>query len=788
MVSFLFEQALCLGLLFYFMGREIAMPEADSFVVLWRDNEAENPKWCYPKDDFAFVYEKNGNNFLHEKLFDAERYLISDPKVAVTNFRVAFESIGIYEKAWEQKYFWGKAKPVTPPLTKKELEDAKEANSANSTKVSRESRPDGFTRMPPSQEPLCIFTAYKFLVSRFLYRQQRSFFEAKYDFPKELLPYASQSVLDRIQTEVRLLDLPFLLYSILSELGPHLGKSDAIPEQEIVLAKLCARQMLSLCRMLFLEETPTEALAHSALQNMPIDRYLLVPGNPFFNLVLPDKEQLYAEAEHGYARRFFLVRAGMSKSNPYALHDKDAIRSLPELTTRFPESCPVYAETIGSGKEAMGVFSLSGTPFPLTQKELSYLTDRQRIDAAGSLIRTVYGMHSANPPFAHRSLRPEILLLCRHGKPKSRVYRIVIANFDSSKFYAEDTAKLNATTYGYVRTVAKESEERQYLAPECKDPDSIDDMHKIEYACRADIYSLGKVLSLVLPDSVKKPGSDFSLLIESMCQEDPKKRPDISAVKEMFDAYAYPPKLIRSHCLCRGERENLEDTIFTSEEQLHKEERTYMQELSSSSYFFGVTDGIGGSVDGRKAAIETASLLSEHLKNTFPIDAKALPSDEELQKVAEETDAGVSRMLKESGIRKGGAAFAAVLIQNEQLVSLNVGDCKVYLLQRSGCRVLSIDDCSCLRKNELTQYAGMQRLMPGLCLQAHITRADLSIGDLVLICSDGVSETVSENGLREMYKTSGGSPERMEELLYSSLSSHTTDNAAAILVGLKRVE
>lgn len=178
-------------------------------------------------------------------------------------------------------------------------------------------------------------------------------------------------------------------------------------------------------------------------------------------------------------------------------------------------------------------YPLPSFPQSLTDEYISSLSDNEKLQIVKGIVRGVASMHNAEPPFYHRSISPSSFLVCRI---KNGLKPFLI-NFDCVK----DTDSEAAFTVLYAVGEKMESAENpeHLFAPELLD-DEIIDSDDVNWA-KVDIYALGKTIMKILTNSYyipeEKPegiNTEQFDILTLMCDEIPEKRPDISDVLNMF--------------------------------------------------------------------------------------------------------------------------------------------------------------------------------------------------------------------------------------------------------------
>ncbi len=161
---------------------------------------------------------------------------------------------------------------------------------------------------------------------------------------------------------------------------------------------------------------------------------------------------------------------------------------------------------------------------------------------------------------------------------------------------------------------------------------------------------------------------------------------------------------------------------------------------------FAVFDGMGGEKRGEEAALLSATVFSRELKKTEEI---ALSGKELLYTACEKANACVIAHAKELQLGTMGTTVAALYIYQDEVVSCNVGDSKLFRIRDQQMVQISKDhtDEEILtamgvnKKPVLLQFIGMNT--ENMLIDPYITRGDLQAGDVYLACSDGLTDVLT---------------------------------------------
>jgi len=183
---------------------------------------------------------------------------------------------------------------------------------------------------------------------------------------------------------------------------------------------------------------------------------------------------------------------------------------------------------------------------------------------------------------------------------------------------------------------------------------------------------------------------------------------------------------------------------------------------------YTVIDGMGGHAGGRYASRSVACYLGEH----STADVASLLD-------------GANRMLYDQMERNPkltgmGATIAGVALADDHVTAFNVGDARVYHWADGYLMLLTKDDRSSPASHAVTQsLGGADRLT---AITPHIFPLEpLRRRERLLVCSDGLTEVVTFDGISELL--SDPDPVRSTfRLLRRTLDGGAPDNVTLILI------
>ncbi|HET9726248.1 MAG TPA: protein phosphatase 2C domain-containing protein, partial [Gemmatimonadales bacterium] len=215
-------------------------------------------------------------------------------------------------------------------------------------------------------------------------------------------------------------------------------------------------------------------------------------------------------------------------------------------------------------------------------------------------------------------------------------------------------------------------------------------------------------------------------------------------------------------------REHNEDTFLvadlsTGNASLHPEVRQH--KIGPRGSLFMVADGMGGAAAGELASAMAADLIYHHLATAWVSDDDASPERfafrmKEAVELANQKIYGYAREHPE--VRGMGTTVTAAGVNGQDLYLAQIGDSRAYLV-RNGEAIQLTKDQSLMQRlvdaGELTEAEAetserrniiLQALGPEPRVKVDLTQQPLRKGDLLVLCSDGLSGQVKREEIGEL--------------------------------------
>lgn len=233
-------------------------------------------------------------------------------------------------------------------------------------------------------------------------------------------------------------------------------------------------------------------------------------------------------------------------------------------------------------------------------------------------------------------------------------------------------------------------------------------------------------------------------------------------------------------------RKNNEDNFYFGGRMLPQEnyglKMIYSQKIDSDEMpLFAVFDGMGGEEAGEVAsflAADAAYQCAEQLKKYI------IPPREFLEDMCAKMNRAVCEESQKLTFGRMGSTVASMLFVNDVAYVCNLGDSRVYRLRDNELMQLSEDHIEHLppnatRKPRLTQHLGI--FEDELRLVPFIAKGTIKKGDRYLLCSDGVTDMLSNTEICAVLKEHQSIKQAAAKLIDLALKHGGRDNITVII-------
>jgi len=241
-------------------------------------------------------------------------------------------------------------------------------------------------------------------------------------------------------------------------------------------------------------------------------------------------------------------------------------------------------------------------------------------------------------------------------------------------------------------------------------------------------------------------------------------------------------------------RGNNEDNFYFNKRVLPQENGGLGNTLYLKSHtikdtdIFGVFDGMGGEENGQVASFLAADSFRDYCDNKKNY---SLPYDVFMKHVVMRMNDAVCEESAKGGGSMGTTA-AILRFDGEEAYVCNVGDSRIFCLRGDKLFQISKDHTDekflrmqgiTNRKPRLTQNIGVSP--EEMVIEPHIQRYRLDKGIQFLICSDGLTDMVSQEDIFAMMSEGLSTAALVEKLIATALANGGKDNTTVIAVKIQ---
>lgn len=203
---------------------------------------------------------------------------------------------------------------------------------------------------------------------------------------------------------------------------------------------------------------------------------------------------------------------------------------------------------------------------------------------------------------------------------------------------------------------------------------------------------------------------------------------------------------------------------------------------SETNPAFAVFDGMGGEQYGEAAAYIAAYTFGK-LRN------EAKPSDPEkfLIDACRKMNNNITAYADKRHADCVGTTAAVLMCGDKKIYACNVGDSKIYRYHGGNLTQISKDhvlDIYKDRKPPLVQFLGVPETE--FIIEPHTAREAYSCGDYYLICSDGLTDMLSADEIKDILSENKDVKICVDTLLAGALSRGGKDNITIILCKIQK--
>lgn len=222
-----------------------------------------------------------------------------------------------------------------------------------------------------------------------------------------------------------------------------------------------------------------------------------------------------------------------------------------------------------------------------------------------------------------------------------------------------------------------------------------------------------------------------------------------------------------------------------------------LQQLDRSSLLCVVCDGMGGARSGNVASSLAVDVFSKEIQRRWVSGMEWDRADQLMKSAVRLANFAVYDQAKQFEEYRGmGTTLVAALIRGLKVSLVNVGDSRAYFINQNGIRQITKDHSvvqMMVDRGELTaemakRYPGKNLITRAVGTESSVVcdvyRQELSRGDYLLLCSDGLSNLLDDQEILFEVVHGVNKGRCCQRLLDIAVSRGAPDNVTCVLVSV----
>ncbi len=273
--------------------------------------------------------------------------------------------------------------------------------------------------------------------------------------------------------------------------------------------------------------------------------------------------------------------------------------------------------------------------------------------------------------------------------------------------------------------------------------------------------------------------------------------------------------MVKSICFSHiGMRPNHEDNFFLNGKIIDTDTQRRMPEIKLIEYqsnsisdigVFAVSDGMGGHKAGEIASsmcVQEFARLNVRLNKCIQGEISISELVTLAQKSINKVNVDICNNSRQHNEMRGmGATVVALMVCGTNCAVLNVGDSRAYSFSSGTLTQITKDntegqrmlDLGILSRKELLNFPARKNLNRylgygenGFVLQADVYYPQISDGDTIILCSDGVTDSLTESEIKEILCSENDISCAGKKIIEQAVIPNNADNATAMLIKIGR--
>lgn len=219
---------------------------------------------------------------------------------------------------------------------------------------------------------------------------------------------------------------------------------------------------------------------------------------------------------------------------------------------------------------------------------------------------------------------------------------------------------------------------------------------------------------------------------------------------------------------------------------------------------FLLADGMGGHRAGEVAASATVNYFSEHMQEVLSAITGEMPIEDlasEIEYAIQVVNTSVYELgCRDPELRGMGTTFCCLYFHSQGLIHAHVGDSRIYRFRNGSLQQLTKDhslmreliDMGRLDKNDQKEFVYKNIITKAVGTEPFVEPAvkvtDLQNGDLLLMCTDGLSDLLGDGEIADFILQKGTLEEKVKRLIDNAKDRGGHDNITVVMLEVKETK
>ena len=220
----------------------------------------------------------------------------------------------------------------------------------------------------------------------------------------------------------------------------------------------------------------------------------------------------------------------------------------------------------------------------------------------------------------------------------------------------------------------------------------------------------------------------------------------------------------------------------------------FAETMSDNTAFAVVCDGMGGAAAGGYASKKAVELIKKYIQKSFRNDYGEKEITRLLQNAVLSANIELYRMsVNEEELHGMGTTVVACILKDDRAVICHVGDSRAYvigqdvnLITRDHSVVQSLVESGKITEEEARKHPKKNIITRALGVEENVLSdidcVDINKGDFILLCSDGLTNYLGKETIKEIFNKADNDTDYAETLVEEANRTGGGDNITTVVI------